>query len=243
MGLFDFGKIGDIFQENDGSDSVLDKGKETVKEASVKSVKLAIKGSGLLIRKAYELRINVVNEFSDISPDWGCWDSDTVKNKIASIQKELGRLEKNNKNAPMYDTVSQAQKALATQLLVYTALLPDHLGECNVIIERYGLSTPFALHGILCLRKEQERDFDGALDEALSYYESNNRRSEHPRVSFYATKGLIDKRDYKAAAETMKHTLQAYPEDKAAHELALQLHQCVGNQLGINIEQRIIELL
>lgn len=239
MGLFDFVKSGNDNQETGSMDSVLDKGKDSIKEASVKSARMAIKGSGLLIRKAYELRINVVNEFSNIKPDWGFVDYDTARNQIVLIEKELNEFDRSN------DEIANKQdkETLIDKLVIFNSLLPDNLWKCAEITNRYKVSTPFTVHGLLCLKKEKEEDFNGAMDEAMRYYESNGRRSEQPRVSFYITKALIAEGDYTAAETMIKHTLRSYPEDIEAHKLALQLHQYLSNQRGIKIEQTILELL
>ena len=67
--------------------SILSSSKDLLVEGTSKTINAAIKGSGFLIRKVYETKINVVKEFTDIDPDWYFIDDDTLKKKIHNLEK------------------------------------------------------------------------------------------------------------------------------------------------------------
>lgn len=241
MAFYDIGKVGETFNSlwETGKSTVMDSGGNKVKEAPVKLVKTAIKGSGLVIRKLYEAKINVVNEFADVKPDWYFWDSDTIKHRIKNLQKELTAAQKQKPD----DKPTRPVSAIAADLLINAALLSDNFEECDKLINDYCLTTPLARHGLPCLKARANGNHREAVEHAVAYYEANQHNIEHPYIGLYVAIALSDNGKYREAVPMLKLLVQSYPEDPYIHKLLREYHAKTGNALGLKVEDDILELL
>ena len=226
--------------ESEEDSSVIDKGKDMLKGVAIAPVRVAIKGSGAVIRKIYETRINVVNEFSDIKPDWGFVDEDTVKKEIKRLEKELKSAIRELKSSK---GSLQAVNERLDELVMQISLVDNNLSKCDKMIAEHHLATPFAVYGMKCLKADAMGNADEAVGYARQYYEMNGNRAEHPRIAFYAAKALSSTGQYKAALYVAASAVKSYPESAKVHELLSDLHSYMGNQPEADLERNIAGLL
>ncbi len=222
---------------NDDGDTFFD-----IKSASQKPVKMALKGSGLLLRKVYEARINVVNEFSDIKPDWYFIDIDTIKTKIRKIEVELKNELKSNGKVKESRRLKKLNRLLE-ELLVCNALMDDNLDKCYEIVEEYDLSTPFAIHGLNCLQAARDGIKDKASTQAMLYYQANNKEIEHPIIALFVAMALCENGAHEEALGVMKIVVKCYPDSVEGHKLLHKIHLALGNNDAAQLEEAIISLL
>lgn len=220
--------------------SILTSSKEFISEGAMIPVRAAIKGSGKVIRKIYEARINVVNEFSDITPDWCFVDSDTVNSNIVQLEKELQeeikKLKKNNSSIKNITNIIE-------KILVANALLPNNIAKCKDIIKENDLNTPFAKHGLSCIEAHESGDYITAIEQAEKYYDLNNGEIEHPLIGLYIAEFLTKSAEYEKALSIMPYVVKSYPECKKAHQLLIEIHTNLGNSEAVKLEESIVSLL
>ena len=221
------------------AESIWGRGKDTLLEASSKSVRLAIKGSGLLVRKIYETRINVVNEFSSIKPDWSFIDVDTSNHRLEKIEKDLDANIKELKKAGSLRKVNELTEAL----LVANSMIDGNLGKCEDIIQDNHISSPFALYGIPCLEAEEKGSREQAVELAMTYYKANNQTVEHPRIAMLIAFALEMQGEYSKAKGIVSNVVKIYPDNLELHKLLLRIHSKAGNKEGEQVERDIIELI
>ncbi len=206
-------------------------------------VKKAIQGSGMVIRKIYEARINVVNDFSNVKPDWEFIDSDTVKNKIAALEKILERetasYEKHKRNS----VKEKIQCTLSDLTIKYSLLGKNGLQKSHDIAEKHHLETPFVKYGLPCLDAYECGEYDKAKKKAAHCYEVAGGIVENPIIDYCAALQLMEELQYEKARECLNYAVKCCPEKKEIHEALLALHQATKNEKGAEIEKSIISLL
>ncbi|MDY3739789.1 MAG: hypothetical protein SO022_04985 [Selenomonadaceae bacterium] len=220
--------------------SILSSSKDLLVEGTSKTINAAIKGSGFLIRKVYETKINVVKEFTDIDPDWYFIDDDTLKKKIHNLEKIYEDEEKRVK----YGIVeAERLELIENEILVKKSLLKNNLRECERIVNSGRLNTPFALYGIACLIADEAGDKEKALNDAEKYYRIREGKIEHPKIGLYLVEKLTNEARYEQALKIIGDVIKAYPENKRAHELLFDIHTALGNSNGAEVEKNIISIL
>ncbi len=218
----------------------IDKGMDKIKEKSLQATGSAIKLSGLAIRKVYEARLNIVNEFSNVKNEWSFIDQDTVRKDIEKLQKDL----KDARSDFKKDKVSIGViNRISERLAITTSLLDDSLCTCEKVIAENDLTTPFALYGVKSLRAIEKHDMNDAISYAMSYYKANGFKADQPQIAFYIAQNLNENGKYNEALNVIKLVVKSYPENISVHKLLCTIHTNTGNKFGVALESEIISLL
>lgn len=242
MGIYDFmgngtadefDSVSDQQNENDGS---------FFKDIPMALVKKTIQGSGELFRKLYSAKIDVVNDFSDIKPDWSFIDSGSVRDEIERLDKVI-EFEKNKyKNEKTQENLQNVIRAIKQQIIVYS-LLPDGIEVAINKVEEYGFNDPFATHGLECLQAIAADDENTAKAAAKNYFIANGGNIEHPLVGLYVATSFFEDEKYEIVIDLLKKVVVAYPDWTIIHQMLRDSHKMLGHEKAAAVEEEIIQLL
>lgn len=234
MGIFDF--MGNPIA--DDYDSVSDK----KHEKNNFLIRKAMQGSGAIFRKVYSARIEVVNEFSDIKPDWSFIDSGSIKDELKRLDKVI-EFEKNKyKNNKTQETLQKIISAIKQQVIV-NSLLPNNLEIAMNMVREYGFDDPFAKYGLACLKAHAAGDENTAMAEAKKYYAANSSNMEHPLVGLYIAKSFFKDKKYEIVIDLLRKVVVAYPDNIEVHKMLCVSHKMSGQNRAAAMEESIVNML
>lgn len=241
MGIFDFmsnnkseecGSTADKKNENNGS---------LLKGVPMKIAQKTIQGSGELFRKIYSAKINVVNDFSDVKPDWSFIDSGSLRDELARLDRVI-EFEKNKyKNNKTQEALQRVIDAIRQQIIIHS-LLPDNLAAAVNMVREYGFDDPFAIHGIACLQAHAAGDEATAMAEAKKYCAANGGDMEHPLVGFYTAKSFFKDEKYEITIDLLKKVVVAYPDNMEVHKMLCVSHKMLGQDKAAAMEEAIVNM-